>query len=76
MLCVQQHPNRATREPQLAPLWLPQGVWRNQINLCLITLFISHHIALYLVGLVARFIESAVLWVIPGVVDNHDASYD
>jgi len=28
------------------------------------------------VGLVARFIESAVLWVIPGVLVNHDASYN
>jgi hypothetical protein len=27
------------------------------------------------VGLVARFIESAVLWVIPGVFVNHDVSW-
>jgi len=34
----------------LRPCGYPQGVWRNQINLCLITLFVSHHIALHVVG--------------------------
>jgi hypothetical protein len=67
--------HRGNREPQLGPLWLPARSMEKSVQPLPDNAFISHHIALHIVGLVARFIEPAVLWVIPGVLVNHDVSW-
>jgi len=51
-------------------------IWGHKFHLCREPLFASHYIALHPVGFVSGLIKPAVLWVIPSVVIDHDASFN